>query len=152
MRQLLLALTIVSLSTLSISTSHGAKTSDQQPKFKQSMANVKQKCSSDIKKLCGDVTPGQGRIAACLRSKEDKLTDSCRTAYNNTLDDVSKRLERAEIAFRKQCGNDVQKFCAEVPSGQGRLWNCLDQHESDLSQSCKNFQVNLEQKVDEYLS
>jgi Golgi apparatus protein 1 len=152
MRKILLTLALVSLSALSISPSHAAKTADQQPKLKQLMANFKQKCDSDIKKYCGDVTPGQGRVAACLRSKEDKLSDSCRTAYNGTLDDVSKRMERAEIAFRKQCGNDVQKFCAEVPSGQGRLWNCLDQHESDLSQSCKNFQANVEQKVDEYLS
>jgi hypothetical protein len=32
------------------------------------------------------------------------------------------------------------------------LWNCLENHEGHLSNSCKNFQVRLEQKVDDYLS
>ncbi|MFL5812592.1 MAG: cysteine rich repeat-containing protein [Bdellovibrionia bacterium] len=151
MKPILLALAIASFGMVSVSPSHAAANSNQQPKLKNLMANVKEKCGSDIKTYCGDVTPGQGRIAACLKSKEDKLSESCRTAYQGTVDDVSKRMDRAEVAFRKQCGNDVQKFCADTPSGQGRIWSCLDQHKSDLSKSCKNFQTKVEQKVDEYL-
>ncbi|HLE01221.1 MAG TPA: cysteine rich repeat-containing protein [Bdellovibrionota bacterium] len=35
-------------------------------------------CSSDLKQYCKDVTPGQGRIAACLKANGDKLSGGCR--------------------------------------------------------------------------
>ena len=35
------------------------------------------------------------------------------------------------------CHDDVQKFCAKVKPGQGRVSRCLMGHESDLSEACK---------------
>jgi len=35
------------------------------------------------------------------------------------------------------CHDDVQKFCAKVKPGQGRVSRCLMGHEADLSQTCK---------------
>lgn len=152
MNKIFYALLAVAITTISPQLTHADTSKSPSPKLKDSMAKVKDQCKSDISKFCGDVTPGKGRVAACLQSKEDKLSESCRTAYVGALDDLSKRMERAELAFRRECGPDVQKFCSEVPSGQGRLWNCLENHEGNLSNSCKNFQVRLEQKVDDYLS
>ena len=37
----------------------------------------------------------------------------------------------------KPCQEDVQKYCAKVKPGQGRMSKCLKEHDADLSQSCK---------------
>lgn len=35
-------------------------------------------CKDDIQKLCHDIKPGGGRIAACLKDNSDKLSDNCK--------------------------------------------------------------------------
>jgi Cysteine rich repeat len=35
------------------------------------------------------------------------------------------------------CQSDVQQFCKDVSPGGGRLAQCLKQHESELSSTCK---------------
>jgi hypothetical protein len=35
-------------------------------------------CMGDYQKYCKDVTPGGGRIIACLAKESDKLTPACR--------------------------------------------------------------------------
>ena len=35
------------------------------------------------------------------------------------------------------CMADVQKFCHDVPMGEGRVQGCLKAHEADLSTTCK---------------
>mgnify|MGYP001552058749 FL=1 len=36
------------------------------------------------------------------------------------------------------CHDDVQKFCAKVKPGRGRMSRCLNEHEADLSEACKS--------------
>jgi len=31
-------------------------------------------CAGDVSKFCGDVKPGEGRIAKCLKENKDKLS------------------------------------------------------------------------------
>ena len=38
---------------------------------------------------------------------------------------------------RAACAQDVQKLCANVPSGGGRIIACLKQHQDQVSDSCK---------------
>jgi hypothetical protein len=117
----------------------------------QNMANqLKTACQGDVDKLCSDITPGQGRIAACLDSKSDQLSSGCKTTWTSTKADISARMDKAEVAFRKDCGSDVQKFCQDVPSGKGRVLSCLDDHRDGLSNSCKSFEAKLDKKLDKF--
>lgn len=43
-------------------------------------------CRGDIKRFCAGIKPGQGRIAACLKSHRAELSPACR-------EDLSKRQE-----------------------------------------------------------
>lgn len=36
------------------------------------------------------------------------------------------------------CADEIAKYCKDVKPGGGRILNCLNEHEKDLSVSCKN--------------
>ncbi|MBS2030478.1 MAG: cysteine rich repeat-containing protein [Deltaproteobacteria bacterium] len=40
-------------------------------------------CADDVKKLCGDVKPGGGRIIECLKQKQAQASPACRTVLNS---------------------------------------------------------------------
>ena len=47
-------------------------------------------CQSDVKKLCGSVQPGEGRIRDCMREHRVQLSDACKIAIADRV------LERAQ--------------------------------------------------------
>ncbi len=97
---------------------------------------VAQGCKKEIETYCKDVTPGQGRVLACLFAREDKLSGRCEYA----LYDASAQLERAVNALvylDRECTDDLHSFCKDVPAGEGRLLACLQKNEDKLSQRCK---------------
>jgi cysteine rich repeat protein len=44
---------------------------------------IRQACSVEIQNYCSDVTPGDGRLRACLASHRDQLTQACRDALDS---------------------------------------------------------------------
>lgn len=38
---------------------------------------------------------------------------------------------------RQACAADYQKFCSDTEAGKGRVAQCMRQHESELSDTCK---------------
>jgi len=46
-------------------------------KAMEKAADFKKACGADAKKLCQGIPPGQGRILACLKSREADLSPSC---------------------------------------------------------------------------
>lgn len=47
------------------------------------------------------------------------------------------------------CHDDVQKFCAKVKPGRGRVSRCLQEHEADLSEACKTRLQEMREHVTE---
>jgi hypothetical protein len=93
-------------------------------------------CKMEIEKYCSQVTPGQGRILACLYAHEDKLSAKCEYA----LYDAAAQLERAVAALSyvaNECNEDLDKYCESIEPGKGRLLECLDKHEKQVSKRCK---------------
>ena len=99
-------------------------------------AVVQEGCKADIAKFCKDVTQGEGRVLACLYAYGDKLSNRCEYA----LYDASAQLQRAVTALNyaaTECRDDLQKFCSDVKSGEGRLMQCLDKNSAKVSTRCK---------------
>jgi len=93
-------------------------------------------CKQELTTYCKDVTPGEGRVLACLYAHNDKLSGKCEYA----LYDAAAQLERAVAALSyaiNECRDDLEKLCSEVPAGQGRLLNCLEKNDSQVSGRCK---------------
>ncbi len=92
-------------------------------------------CKKELKSYCTDVTPGEGRILACLYAHGDKLSGQCEYA----LYDAAVQLERAVAALSylaNECDEDLEKYCSSVTPGQGRLIDCLDKNSKNISNRC----------------
>ena len=92
-------------------------------------------CEKELTTYCKDVTPGEGRVLACLFAFSDKLTGQCEYA----LYDSAVQLERFVAALSyvaNECDAVLEKFCADVAVGEGRLLNCLDENANKISERC----------------
>jgi hypothetical protein len=116
-------------------------------KISTDVKKAKTDCQPDLQKFCKDVTPGGGRIASCLDSREDQLSPICRSSWLAAKARVSEKLDQEELAFRDSCRTDLHKFCSKVPSGRGRLLDCLDRNKDKLTPSCSNFRNSLEERL-----
>lgn len=97
--------------------------------------SVAEGCEQELQSYCAKVTPGEGRVLACLYAHEDKLTGRCEYA----LYDAAAQLERAIAALTylaSECDDDLEKHCAKVAAGEGRLARCLLDNKANLSKRC----------------
>ncbi len=93
-------------------------------------------CKVEIESYCAGVTPGEGRVLACLYANGDKLSGMCEYA----LYDAAAQLERAVSLLTfvaSECKDDLEKHCQSVEAGEGRLLKCLEKNEKDVSKRCK---------------
>ena len=75
-------------------------------------AQVLEGCSSELTQYCAEVTPGEGRLLACLYAHGDKLSGPCEFA----LYDAAARLERAINAITyvaSECRAELENALCE---------------------------------------
>ena len=102
-------------------------------------------CKTELESLCVGVTPGEGRVLACLYAYGDKISGQCEYA----LYDAAVQLERAVGALTymaNECADDLGQFCGDVAAGQGRLLECLDKNAEKVSQRCKKAVADVAKK------
>lgn len=92
-------------------------------------------CQTELTTYCKDVTPGEGRVLACLYAFEDKLTPRCEYALYDSMSQLNRTLTNLSYAIN-ECGDDLEAFCAEIKAGEGRLLDCLNRNESKVSSLC----------------
>lgn len=93
-------------------------------------------CKVELDTYCKDVTPGGGRVLACLHAHSDKLSDTCRASVLDATGQM-KALAAAIFFVKDECAADLQAFCKDVRPGEGRLMNCLDTNDDKLSKRCR---------------
>src|SRR5258708_6377532 len=98
-----------------------------------SFAHEEGACKEDVKKLCGDVKPGDGAIRDCMKAHEADLSQGCK----DNMTEGKKKFEEKKKALEAACGADIKQFCANVTPGQGREFACLHAYDDKISAGCK---------------
>lgn len=101
-------------------------------------AMLNELCSADAEKLCNDVTPGEGRVQECLRTKRDQLSWDCQEELFRQEVENADDMRLNYVLFRK-CTRDKQKFCSDVKYGNARVKECLEDNREkpDFSAECR---------------
>ena len=86
---------------------------------------ARQACAPDIKQLCAEVKPGDGRLKACVKEHFRQLTASCQTALISN------------VTITKACKSDAQQNCGGIQPGGGRIQTCMKDHFTELTEPCK---------------
>ena len=97
-------------------------------------ARFQEACGTDMQQFCPNLTPGEGKLRDCMNEHQNDLSAKCR----DFRAEARAHWHAAREKFDKACKEDVQKFCADVKPGEGRLGTCLKTHENALSPACKD--------------
>lgn len=93
-------------------------------------------CKKELVSYCSTVTPGRGRIAACLFAHNDKLSEPCEGMLEIGMNQLSIILSTVSYVV-EQCYRDIDKHCEGVVIGGGRLHKCLSTNRDKLEQKCQ---------------
>ena len=102
-------------------------------------------CGQEFETYCKNVTPGEGRLLACLYAYNDKISTRCEYA----IYDAAAQLERALNTLSylaNECRDDLQKYCSDVKPGEGRLIDCIAKKKDAITDRCKNAIKDVSQK------
>lgn len=94
-----------------------------------------QGCDQELSTFCKDVTPGEGRILACLYAFQDKVSLRCERALYDSLGQLDMALTNLDYAVG-ECSVDLETVCADGEAGEGRLLDCLVKNEAKVSKRC----------------
>ncbi len=97
---------------------------------------VTRDCKVEIGRYCQSVSPGRGRVLACLYAYSDKLTALCSLALVDGAPELDRTIANLAVVA-KGCGRDLKAFCSTIRPGEGRLLNCLDINKNKISGQCK---------------
>lgn len=96
---------------------------------------VTAECQGDIDNFCADVTPGEGRLLYCAAAYQDQLSEQCTGALANAALLMADLTDRVMLVA-DACDTELMTHCADVEIGDGRVLQCLDDHDDELSEVC----------------
>lgn len=110
------------------------------------VAKLKSACQADLKTFCSTVTPGEGRLALCVMAHEDKISDQCYGAIFDAADGIELAISNIWRAV-DVCEPDIDKVCADVDPGGGRIAQCLVDNKTKLSSICRAEVAGFEERI-----
>ncbi len=149
-RLLLLTSVCLGLAAISAVAGPAAAQSDvarlAKEKAERSVKKVLKNCEKELNTYCSQVTPGEGRLALCMMAHEDKISDTCFASIFEFVDGVELGLSNLWRAA-DVCENDIEKNCADVEPGEGRIAQCLIEKKDAVSTPCKAELAGLETRL-----
>ncbi len=106
--------------------------------------SIFESCETDLKDFCSQVLPGNGRIVACIYAHEDKISESCDAAIEDQASLLDWFFESVRYVMDR-CADDIQKHCAGTRFGGGRIFTCLVENASSLTDECRALTPEMEQ-------
>ncbi len=126
---------LVVLAALSLALPAWAANDPVTEKMQGALDTFTEGCQTELTTFCKDVTPGEGRILACLYAFEDKLSPRCEYALYDSMGQLSRTLSNMSYAV-KECSDDLKAYCANIKPGEGHLLDCLNKNEDKVSSRC----------------
>lgn len=117
-------------------------------------------CAGDIKVICKDVGPGEGRLATCLtkriRAQKQgnvvgrKVSQKCQDDLAAFKIDRSKNVNK-DTPLARACKDDASKFCKDVSDTEspGSVLACLRDKKSKVTAGCKTEVFRTQQEANE---
>jgi hypothetical protein len=99
------------------------------------VAELKSACEEDFKSYCANVTTGEARIVFCMLANEDKISSKCVDAVIGVADRIEMKMSKL-VRTAQACETDINKSCNAVRAGDGRLMQCIRDHQDKLSSAC----------------
>ncbi len=99
-------------------------------------------CRADVEKLCAGIPPGGGRISACLRANQAKVSPECKAEL------ASIRRKVKEVG--EACADDIASYCAGIEAGKGEILRCLQQNKMTLTRGCRDVLAGAQEKAAEF--
>jgi hypothetical protein len=103
----------------------------------QAQQGILEACEADLAKFCEGVTPGNGHLIACMYAYEDQISEPCLATIVDFGDALDNMFYAASVALAA-CAPDIEKHCAGVQIGGGRILSCLSEVSSELSTDCQD--------------
>jgi len=90
-------------------------------------------CRADATKFCAQ--SGGGKAAfECLLDHQQDISDACYDSLKKQM--TSGQATQNAPSGMQACKPDVRQLCRDVQPGQGRIINCLLDHQNDISEAC----------------
>jgi sporulation protein YlmC with PRC-barrel domain len=93
---------------------------------------VENSCGDDIKKFCGSVTRGEGRVLLCMQAHDDQLSFRCQFALYRASRKLGNAVHRVE-RIADACWTDIQDKCGDAEE----IGQCVVQKRDTLSRACQ---------------
>lgn len=100
------------------------------PRDRRAKEIAEVKCEAEVQQYCPDSLEGEDR-RRCVVQRLKRLDAPCQQI-------VQQRLVRWREAeeYKHACIEDMKRVCLTVQPGDGRILQCLQEHEQELSEGC----------------
>ena len=126
---------LVVLAALSLAIPAWAASDPVSEKLEAALDTFTEGCRAELTTYCKDVTPGEGRVLACLYAFGDKLSPRCEYAVYDSMGQLNRTLINLSYAIN-ECSKDMETYCSNIKPGEGRLLDCLKRNEDKVSSRC----------------